>query len=98
MRGLFLAVTTLALAVATPWILERPIFQTDGQSTTVMQRPVIGSFSLASERTYYWVCLGVLALAIIGVARLGGVASGAFSSPCATTSLLRRRWACPRRA
>ena len=70
MRGLFLAVTTLALAVAAPWILERPIFQTDGNSTTVMPRPVIGNFSLAPERTYYWVCLAVLALAIVAMARL----------------------------
>jgi ABC-type branched-subunit amino acid transport system ATPase component/ABC-type branched-subunit amino acid transport system permease subunit len=70
MRGLFLAVTTLALAVAAPWILERPIFKTNGLSTSVMPRPVIGGLSLAPERTYYWVCLAVLALAIIGVARL----------------------------
>jgi len=70
MPGLYLAVTTLALAVATPWILERPIFQTDGQSTTVMRRPVIGTLSLAPERTYYWVCLGTLALAIIAIARV----------------------------
>src|SRR5262249_8027020 len=49
---------------------ERPIFQTDGQSTTVMRRPVIGTFSLAPERTYYWVCLGALALAIAAVARI----------------------------
>jgi ABC-type branched-subunit amino acid transport system ATPase component/ABC-type branched-subunit amino acid transport system permease subunit len=70
MPGLFLAVTTLALAVATPWILDRPIFQTDGQSTTVMRRPVIGTFSLAPERTYYWVCLGALALAVVAVARV----------------------------
>jgi ABC-type branched-subunit amino acid transport system ATPase component len=70
MRGLFLAVTTLALAVATPWILERPIFQTDGQNTSVMPRPIIGQFSLAPQRTYYYVCLAVLVLAIIAVARL----------------------------
>ncbi|MBV9952312.1 MAG: ATP-binding cassette domain-containing protein [Acidimicrobiia bacterium] len=70
MRGLFLAVTTLALAVAAPWILERPVFKTNGLSTAVMPRPVIGGLSLAPERTYYWVCLAVLALAIIAVARL----------------------------
>src|SRR5207244_1345129 len=49
---------------------ERPIFKTNGLSTAVMPRPVIGGFSLAPERTYYWVCLGGLTLAIIAVARL----------------------------
>ncbi|MCU1399704.1 MAG: transporter related [Acidimicrobiales bacterium] len=70
MRGLFLAISTLALAVAAPWILERSIFHTHGQSTAVMPRPIIGSFSLAPQRTYYYVCLGALALSIIAMARL----------------------------
>ncbi len=70
MRGLFLAISTLALAVAAPWILERSIFHTHGQSTAVMPRPVIGSFSLAPQRTYYYVCLAALAVAIVAMARM----------------------------
>lgn len=70
MRGVFLAVTTLALAVSAPWILERPIFHTHGESTAVMPRPIIGSFSLAPQRTYYYLCLAVLALSVIAVARI----------------------------
>ncbi len=70
MRGLFLAVTTLALAVAAPWMLARPLFKISSDTPTVMPRPIIGSFSMAPERTYYWVCLAVLALVVIGLARL----------------------------
>jgi ABC-type branched-subunit amino acid transport system ATPase component/ABC-type branched-subunit amino acid transport system permease subunit len=70
MRGLFLAVSTLALAVAAPWLLDRPIFHTRGQTTSVMARPVIGSFSLAPERTYYYLCLGALAIVIVAASRL----------------------------
>src|SRR3954465_1063806 len=70
MRARVLAVKLLALAVGAHAVLERPIFQTDGQSTTVMKRPVVGGLTFAPERTYYWACLAVLALGIIAVARL----------------------------
>ena len=39
MRGLFLAVTTLALAVAAPWILERPIFLDPDHPSPLLRRP-----------------------------------------------------------
>jgi ABC-type branched-subunit amino acid transport system ATPase component/ABC-type branched-subunit amino acid transport system permease subunit len=68
--GLFLAVTTLAFAVATgSWLLSRSFFVGSDQSVT-MPRAVVGSFSLAPERTYYVICLVALALCIIAVARL----------------------------
>ncbi len=60
-RGLFLAVTTLAFAVAAEsWLLERPFLL--GESSIVnLQRARWGdSFSLQSQRNYYYVCLVVL--------------------------------------
>jgi ABC-type branched-subunit amino acid transport system ATPase component/ABC-type branched-subunit amino acid transport system permease subunit len=70
MRGLFLAVTTLAQAVAMPWILDRPLFQDPDQLSPLLRRPTIGGVSQAPQRTYYWLCLAVLVLAVGVVVRL----------------------------
>src|ERR671916_850253 len=70
MRGLFLAVSTLALAVAAPWILSQGIFQDADHFSPLLRRPTVGGVSLASQRSYYYVCLGVLVVAILVVARL----------------------------
>ena len=70
MRGLFLAVSTLALAVAAPWILSRSVFQDADHFSPLLRRPTIGGVSLASQRSYYYVCLAVLVVAILVVARL----------------------------
>ncbi len=68
--GLFLAVTTLALAVAmSSWVLTRSIFM-HGNASVTMQRAVIGTFSFAPERTYYALCLIALVLVVILVSRL----------------------------
>jgi ABC-type branched-subunit amino acid transport system ATPase component/ABC-type branched-subunit amino acid transport system permease subunit len=68
--GLFLAVTTLAFAVATgSWLLSRSWFVGADQTIT-MPRAVVGSFSLAPERTYYLLCLLALVLCVIAVSRL----------------------------
>jgi ABC-type branched-subunit amino acid transport system permease subunit/ABC-type branched-subunit amino acid transport system ATPase component len=64
MRGLFLAVSTLALAVAAPWILSRSVFEDPDHLTPMLRRPVVGSVSLAPQRTYYYVCLVALALVV----------------------------------
>ena len=69
MTGLFLAVTTLALAVAAPWLLSRPVF-TDDPSLILLPRQQWLGISLASQRAYYYVCLGALALAIVAMARI----------------------------
>jgi len=70
MRGLFLAVTTLALAVAAPWLLSRPIFLDEDHLSPLLRRPTIGGVSLESQRSYYYFCLGLLVLAIVVVARV----------------------------
>ncbi|MGZ8765411.1 MAG: ABC transporter permease subunit, partial [Acidimicrobiia bacterium] len=70
MPGLFLAIVTLAFAVAAPaWLLTRPIF-TGGDRVVYMPRVVIGPVSLESQGTYYLVCLVVLAVVVTGIARV----------------------------
>jgi ABC-type branched-subunit amino acid transport system ATPase component/ABC-type branched-subunit amino acid transport system permease subunit len=70
MRGLFLAVTTLALAVAAPWLLSRSIFLDPDHPSPLMRRPVLGGVSLAPQRTYYFVCLALLVVGVVVVARV----------------------------
>ena len=71
MRGLFLAVSTLALAVATPWILGRSVFiGSESPSSLLLERPTVLGVDLASQRTFFWVCLTILALAVVVMARL----------------------------
>ena len=70
MRGLLLAVSTLALAVAGPWILARSVFQDADHVSPLLRRPAVGGLSLEPQRTYYYVCLAALALAVAVVARL----------------------------
>jgi ABC-type branched-subunit amino acid transport system ATPase component/ABC-type branched-subunit amino acid transport system permease subunit len=68
-RGLYLAVTTLAFAVAARgWLLSRDVF-TDGQSTVSVPRATVGPFDLHSQRTYYYLCLLVL-MAVVAMAVL----------------------------
>ncbi|WP_419924797.1 ABC transporter permease subunit [Candidatus Poriferisocius sp.] len=62
-RGLFLAVTTLAFAVmAEGWLLDRPFLLGDSGIVLLPRARWGDSFSLESQRTYYYVCLGALAV------------------------------------
>jgi ABC-type branched-subunit amino acid transport system permease subunit/ABC-type branched-subunit amino acid transport system ATPase component len=76
MRGLFLAVSTLALAVATPWILGRSVFQDPDHFTPLLRRPIVGGVSLESQRTYYYVCLVALAIVVFVAARVRATGLG----------------------
>ena len=69
LRGFFLAVTTLAFAMATSaYLLNIEYFSWAPDPDTVVIRPrLFGGISLASQRTYYYVCLAVLALAVLAV-------------------------------
>jgi ABC-type branched-subunit amino acid transport system permease subunit/ABC-type branched-subunit amino acid transport system ATPase component len=70
MPGLFLAVSTLAFAVATTsWILGLPLFGAD-QGGATLKRPVIGPVSLRSQGAYYVVCLVSVAIVLVAVNRL----------------------------
>jgi ABC-type branched-subunit amino acid transport system ATPase component/ABC-type branched-subunit amino acid transport system permease subunit len=70
MRGLFLAVSTLALAVAMPWVLTRSVFVDPDHPSPQLRRPTIGGLSLAPQRTYYYVCLAVFVLVVLVVSRV----------------------------
>lgn len=65
-RGLFLAVTTLAFAVmAQSWLLERP-FLLGQESNITLVRPDW----LNDQRTIYYVCLGALIIAAVVLGRI----------------------------
>ena len=73
-RGLFLAVITLAFSVAASgWLLEQDWLNrlgSDGSTSMSIPRPEFLGASFDSEIRYYWVCLGALVLAAILVHRL----------------------------
>lgn len=69
-RGLSLAVTTLAFAVAARgYILPHGVL-TGGNQDVFLPRAKILFLDLSSQRTYYWFCLAVLAFCVFVVARL----------------------------
>jgi branched-chain amino acid transport system permease protein len=69
LRGFFLAVTTLAFAMAaSAYLLNIQYFSWAPDPNSVVIRPhLFGGIGLASQRTYYYVCLAVLALAVLAV-------------------------------
>jgi branched-chain amino acid transport system permease protein len=69
LRGFFLAVTTLAFAMATSaYLLNDQYFSWVPDASTVVIRPhLFGGINLASQRTFYYVCLAVLAVAVVAV-------------------------------
>jgi ABC-type branched-subunit amino acid transport system ATPase component/ABC-type branched-subunit amino acid transport system permease subunit len=68
--GLSLAVTTLAFAVAArSWLFAQPVLTRDA-SILYVPRSRVAGIELHPQRTYYYLCLVVLVLAAIGVARL----------------------------
>ena len=74
-RGLFLAVTTLAFAVASSgWLLRLPLFVGDSTRVNVSRGEVLG-VDFAANRTYYYLCLFVLVgcVAVVGALRRSGI-------------------------
>ena len=72
-RGLFLAVITLAFAVmCSNWLFRRPLVTGSkyGTNTPRLDPPVIGSFDFSNRNSMYFLCLGVLAITTLVVARL----------------------------
>jgi branched-chain amino acid transport system permease protein len=69
LRGFFLAVTTLAFAMAaSAYLLNNQYFSWVPDPDTVVIRPhLFGAINLASQRVFYYVCLAVLALAVLAV-------------------------------
>lgn len=69
-RGLNLAITTLAFAVmAHGWLLPHRLF-TDGASLVTVPRAMVGPIDLSSPRAYYYLCLVVLCVCVVMVSRL----------------------------
>ncbi len=70
-RGLMLAIVTFVFAVtAQQYLWQRPFFAGDGGGSVFIERPLFGPVDLASQRTYYYVVLVALTVAMILVARL----------------------------
>jgi ABC-type branched-subunit amino acid transport system ATPase component/ABC-type branched-subunit amino acid transport system permease subunit len=69
-RGLLLAVVTFVFAVAAQQYLWHRPFLSGGTDSVFVERPLIGSLDLASQRAYYYVALIALAATMIVVARL----------------------------
>jgi ABC-type branched-subunit amino acid transport system ATPase component/ABC-type branched-subunit amino acid transport system permease subunit len=70
-RGLFLAVSTFAFGLAaSQYLYDRPILRDDFVGTVPFPRSDLYGLDLASQRTYYYVVLAVLGLALAVVARL----------------------------
>ena len=69
LHGLFLAVATLGFAVAASGYLLRQDWLLPAGQATVLPGE-LGPFDLASARTYYYLCLAVLAAALWATTRL----------------------------
>jgi branched-chain amino acid transport system permease protein len=69
LRGLFLAVTTLAFALAsTAYLLDSGRFSWVPRSDRTIVRPdLLGAIDMGSQSAYYRFCLVVLALTVVGV-------------------------------
>ncbi|WLR52653.1 branched-chain amino acid ABC transporter permease [Bacillus tianshenii] len=65
LKGLYLAIATLAAQFIILFVISRWTSLTGGTSGMVLQRPSIGSFSFMSASSYYYLCLVVLLVTII---------------------------------
>lgn len=69
-RGLDLAITTLAFAVmAHGWLLSHEMF-TGGDSVITVPRATVAGIDLRSPTVYYYLCLVALVVAVVMMARL----------------------------
>ncbi len=72
-RGLFLAFTTLAFAVATStWVFGQSwlVHLSGSQTSTTIPRPVLFGIDMQRTRNYYWLCLALFAVVAAMVHRL----------------------------
>jgi len=70
-KGLLLAVTTFAFAMAAQQYFYRlPILSDNGKRAVTYRRGSLGPFDLTTQRSYYLLCLAVLAIVLALVARL----------------------------
>jgi branched-subunit amino acid ABC-type transport system permease component len=70
-RGLQLAVTTFVFAVAAQQYIYRiPVFSDDNANSVTFRRGSLFGLSLGSHRTYYYLCVALLAVVFIVISRL----------------------------
>ena len=70
-KGLLLAVTTFAFAMAAQQYLYRRPMLNDGNGQSIpFRRGSLGPLDLTSQRAYYYLCLGILVVLLMVVARL----------------------------
>ena len=70
-KGLLLAVTTFAFAMAAQqYFYRRPILSGNNSRTVAYRRGSLGPIDLTTQRSYYLLCLAVLAIVLALVARL----------------------------
>jgi ABC-type branched-subunit amino acid transport system ATPase component/ABC-type branched-subunit amino acid transport system permease subunit len=77
-RGLLLAVVTFVFAVAAQQYFWHRPFLSGGSDSVFVERPLIGTLDLASQRAYYYLALIALTVTMVVVARLrrSGVGRG----------------------
>jgi ABC-type branched-subunit amino acid transport system permease subunit/ABC-type branched-subunit amino acid transport system ATPase component len=76
LRGLFLAVTTLAFAIAASnWLFQLEILKGKSTSLTVPRSTVLG-VDLTPQRSYYWFCLVLLVVVGAAVSHWRGTGIG----------------------
>lgn len=70
-RGLLLAVSTFAFALAAQqYLYRRPFFSGGSTSSVAFERGSVMGIDLGDQRTYYWFSLAALAGVVVVVARL----------------------------
>ena len=70
-KGLLLAVTTFAFAMAAQqYLYRRPMLNGDNSQSIPFRRGSLGPLDLSSQRAYYYLCLGILVVLLMVVARL----------------------------
>jgi ABC-type branched-subunit amino acid transport system permease subunit/ABC-type branched-subunit amino acid transport system ATPase component len=70
-RGLYLAVTTLAFAVmCQSWLFRQEVFLGRSSATPSLPKPKYGPWDFSDRRTFYYLCLVVLFVVTVVVARL----------------------------
>ncbi len=65
LKGLYLAIATLAAQVIILFIISRWTSVTGGTSGMVLSRPSIGSFSFMSNTSYYYLSIAILLLTVL---------------------------------
>lgn len=69
-RGPFLALTTLAFAVAAQaWLYYQPFFGLEA-TFNLPRSTIFGFIDLTDQRTYYWTCLAIATLVGLGISQL----------------------------